>query len=649
MDLSVLRTQTQFLNIAGGLWVLAFLCALMPFEAYENESFMLAVLFLAGAVLFTIPVARLPEKRSFFKSPIVFLFFAFWALVLLSAVLSEARYVSLIYFGFFSVLPLGFLLMVFAGGNARFLRMLGMSGAVVFAALGVSCVVQYFFMPEMLFYNSVRWPLSNPNSLAGVLSLGFFASVGWMFVAPSKLQSNVALVLAGLLFWAILTTASRGALVAISPAMILAAVLAPSFFKAHWRCLSALLVVMVVAAVLTTIFAPSPKETPLAMMTRTVDGSLPILWTRPAMWASTWQIIQNHFWSGTGIGTFFLYYPEFRSGGDVQSSGMMVHSDPIQFFAEMGVFAPVLFYLLCGAILVRSFTALRGMAGDDMRRVYVGLSCAALSAMVLHTHISFHFHVLSILTVAGIVSGFWFNHAVPVDREEGGALYSHPVQRGLIVLPILAGLAVFCVLQGSQLLATRGGLAMVHGKTEHMASYINRAGKVSYNTVARANVMAAGLPLGVLQLNAPLMDKANLKAEFENTWRLLERAEALNPRLAPIYQYKGELIAYTQPFLKGVMPEIVDEDARAYFRKALQIDALYYPARMKLADYYLREKKPEAALDVLQPGLKWRYRNQNPRLYLEKTYALAKSLGYQNVQDEAQSSFSWYFPGQKLQ
>ena len=649
MDLSVLRTRKQFFSIAGVLWLLALFFALMPFEAYENEGFMLALFCLCTSLVFTVPVMPFMRGAVFFKSPTVFLFLAFWGLALLSAVLSEAPYISYIYFGFFSVMPLGFLLTVFAGRDTAFLKAIGIGGAVVFALLGVSCLVQYFAMPEMLFYNSVRWPLANPNSLGGLLSLGFFAVVGWMLSTPSKIQSNMALGLAALLFWAILTTASRGALVAIVPAMVLAGLFVPSFVKAHWRCLTALLVVMIVAAVITTIFAPSVKETPLAMVTRTVDGSLPILWTRPSMWMAAWEIIQRHFWTGTGVGTFFLYYPEFRLEGDIQSSGLMAHSDPIQFFAEMGVFAPVLFYLLCAAILVRSFMAVRGMAGNDVRRVYIGVSCAALAAMVLHAHISFHFHVLSILTVAGVILGFWFVHANSLLADEGEELYVQPLKRSLIVLPILAGLAAFCIFQGSQILTTRGGLALMAGETENMASYINRASKVSFNTSARANIIAAGMPLGALQLNAPLMEKDALKKEYLKTKAMLDRAEALNPRLAPIYHYKGELVTYVKPFLQAQLPELANEDAQSYFRKAVQVDPLYYPARMKIADYYLRGKKPQAALDVLQPGLKWRYKNQNPRVYLEKTYRLAKSLGNQNVQDEAQRSFSLYFPNEKLQ
>jgi hypothetical protein len=45
----------------------------------------------------------------------------------------------------------------------------------------------------------------------------------------------------------------------------------------------------------------------------------------------------------TGIGTFYLYYPAVNTG-DYFSTGRMAHSDPLQFWAEMGVLAPLLFY-----------------------------------------------------------------------------------------------------------------------------------------------------------------------------------------------------------------------------------------------------------------------------------------------------------------
>ena len=61
------------------------------------------------------------------------------------------------------------------------------------------------------------------------------------------------------------------------------------------------------------------------------------------LWNSTWEMAKDHFWLGTGLATFFFFYPQYRNPED-SSDGFFSHMDPLQFWAETGVFAPILFY-----------------------------------------------------------------------------------------------------------------------------------------------------------------------------------------------------------------------------------------------------------------------------------------------------------------
>src|SRR5690606_5015736 len=104
---------------------------------------------------------------------------------------------------------------------------------------------------------------------------------------------------------------------------------------------------------------------------------------------------------GTGIGNFFLYYPAYRAE-DFSTAGFMAHNDPLQFAVEMGLLAPVLFYALLIMVLLRTLKSLRGIAGDNPRRLLILAPFFALAALVLHAHISFHFHVLALLMASGV-------------------------------------------------------------------------------------------------------------------------------------------------------------------------------------------------------------------------------------------------------
>ena len=637
-----------FYRTGACLWLLGFVFALMPLAAYEAESFMLAVFFAVFSALCVLATAPFEHLKNAFRSPVVGLALGFWGLALASVALSEVSFVSFIYFCFFSVFPLGFFAFVFQGSNRAFTSVMAIGLACMFAFLGLSCLVQYFFLTEMLFSGYVNWPLANPNSLAGLLSLGVFGGFGWMLVAKDRMQSNMALALSVVLMAAIFTTGSRGALFALLPVLSMFMFFARKHISKHKKCSCMFLSLSVAAFVLISVFAPAESATPFAAMGTTFATELALLAARPAIWESTLQILQSNLWTGTGIGTFFLYYPEVRSIGDPDTAGLMVHADPLQFAVEIGVFAPLIFYALIGLAIVRTVRALKKLEMGDAQRVFVLAPFCAFGALVLHAHITFHFHVLSILMVAGPLMGFWF-------VETGKALeqsYDHTPQqpyekvrlRWLLAFPLLTLLGVFATAQASEILVNRAQIAVGQGNMNTFAEGINRAGSLSHNNNARALVAATSVPLGILQLNAPLLPKDEVAALYAQVESLLDRAEAANPRLVQIPYHRGELHSFAYAFL----PEELKEGGNVayYLKAALALDPLHLSSRIMLANLTARAGQKREALDILEAGLTWRYKTQNPRFFLEKTIRFAQELGDEKILQKAQDEFKIYFPNQ---
>ncbi|MEM7651329.1 MAG: O-antigen ligase family protein, partial [Pseudomonadota bacterium] len=462
--------RSSFLPVAAALWLLGFVFSLMPLAAYEAESFLLSVLCVGFASLFTLAAALVSAIKAVFVKPVVWVALGFWALALLSVFLSEIPFVSFIYFCFFSVFPLSFFMLVFQGGYEHALRFLAAGLAIIFSALGVSCLVQYFAFPEMLFRGFVSWPLANPNGLAALLSLAFFASIGWMIGAPNRRQSNLALALSALLAVSIFVTGSRGALVALLMMLGVFLFFVRAQAAQHKRCLFALMLLSLLSFALVSLFAPITSiYSPAELISRSVTGAQPLLWSRPEIWASTWEIIQNNFWTGTGIGTFFLYYPEVRSIGDPSTAGLMAHSDPLQFWAEMGILSLVLFYVFIALCVLRTRAAFKKLDQKDTRRVTILVPFFAIAAMTIHAHVSFPFHILPTLLMAGFLLGVWFvqtQNVLDGEVKADNIPHENIFLRWALALPVVALLGVFSLFQASEILVTRGHNHMMSGNMD---------------------------------------------------------------------------------------------------------------------------------------------------------------------------------------
>ncbi|MBK9562993.1 MAG: O-antigen ligase family protein [Micavibrio sp.] len=132
---------------------------------------------------------------------------------------------------------------------------------------------------------------------------GLFAALGLMLGGKTRVHSNAGLVLAVLSAAGLMASGSRGGLVAAAIAFIIFAVLSWPQVRHHRRCIFAFLIAAAVLAILPGIM---PEHNAGERIVRTFTGEEPILWTRPAIWAATWQIIREHVWTGTGIGVLSL-------------------------------------------------------------------------------------------------------------------------------------------------------------------------------------------------------------------------------------------------------------------------------------------------------------------------------------------------------
>lgn len=125
------------------------------------------------------------------------------------------------------------------------------------------------------------------------------------------------------------------------------------------------------------------------------------------MWVATWHMYLAHPFLGTGLGSYFLYYPMYRLPTELGSAGTYAHNDFLQFLAEGGpinlgfllTFTAAIFYNL-----YRVYKAVKHkMAGYDVDRVMAALGLTlGVYAITGHALGNFIFYNYPLSILAGL-------------------------------------------------------------------------------------------------------------------------------------------------------------------------------------------------------------------------------------------------------
>ncbi len=585
------------------LWLAAFLCGLFFVNAWQLQLLGVAVLI----VYFWAVVMLAPEGSRGWdvpKSWTLLWMALFWLLTLLSVFHSAIFNVSFMAFCYFSVLPLTFLVFSIRGTEKQFTQVLKVS-AVIYAGLSFWALLQFFVFGEY-FQGRAHHPLINPNSLAALLSLGFFCALGWMLGAQKRLQSNSALLLCILIFGGIVSTGSRGALFAMIPVMIMFFVVMRDQARVHWRCLG-ILGVSCAALFCLTIFGVIHNDTLIARVSDTVALNLKdITSNRDSLWLATIAMIKAHGFWGTGIGTYFLYFPEFRLADD-NWGAYYAHSDPLQFWAELGVLGPVLFYAFIISVVIRTWQALN-RAKDVTQRLQVFVPFCALGAMVIHTHVTFNLYNFSILFVSGFLSAAWFwatQNILKTDIKEitFPEKYSPATKVVAIAMPFVFIAILFSAYIYSEHLTNKARDHMLQGDLEDFAEEVVQASRISFDGNYRIYLLAVNVPLSLLEGARDELTVEQKKEIFDQALSYLRHVRAINPRSSSALYYLAKI-------QENVPADFIPEDLTSpeeYYKAALKLDPLHLGARIELSEIYAQQGKKEESLKVLEQGINYRY------------------------------------------
>lgn len=608
------------------LWLCAFLCSLYFVNEWQHELFTAAVFLVCGWAWWQAGQC-VAEGLSIPKSWFLGIASLFWLLVFCSIFWSELPFVSLTAFCFFSAMPLTLFGFVLNPDDRQFRQIAGVLAGVL-AGLSVWAVIQYCIRFDP-FNGQAHHPLADPNVLAALFNLGLVPAIGWMLLAPGKKQSVLALGLAILLFAGLFATGSRGAIFSLVPAFGVMAFCGWPFVRRHVKCLAIVAAAAAILFVLGDIVVNNANSAANRMVETLTLTAEDVSNNRLNLWEGAAGLIRDHWLTGTGFGTFFLYYPEYRSPQELVGASH-AHSDPLQYWAELGLLGPVLFYALLIAACVRTGKALKALTAEDPRRIAILAPFCALGAVVVQAHVTFNFYNIVILFGSGFLMAFWFVETGRVLRDgRYTAVFPQTLtpsaRRLMLALPLLPVLALFgAYMMSDHFVSKARDSLFVHSDLQQFAAHLQTAHFFDRGLNFRTWLLAANIPMGILQDGGAALPPEQQKELYGQAEGQLARARALNPRSATVRYY--------QAHLQELVPAAVAPGTKPpeeLYREALALDPLHLGSRLALADIYEKRGEKDRAVALLEDGLEYRYGTSRAMEYYGKMLLIYIQAGDQ--------------------
>lgn len=568
------------------------------FRGTDNILFMPTIAALMGMSLF----ALLPGLKKGWAVPVSPVFISvmlFWAYLTASILWSTVPYNSVFFALIIGVLPFLFLVFVLAPAPVKWLKIHGAALGVAALVLSGWALTQFFFFYEE-YGPRIHHPMLNPNNLAVLFNMTLFPLLALFFYVQKK--SHVALVFVFLMmvYGGLLVTQSRGAFLAFVISLLPFLWVCRKSPQMNWSRFAIMLAGFVAFFVLVNLINSGALFKSITHLRQGLEMASAV--DRIELWKSTWQIIQEHFWLGTGLGTFFYYYPAYRSRID-KSDGFFVHMDPLQFWQEMGVMAPVLFYAVLIFVLYFTIRTIHNVPKDSVMRLWIMAPFCGLLALVGHTHITFHLYILIVMIPAGFLLAWWYiaTEQVHPVRRIAVKIGTRPAKLVAVIFIIVLYAFVASWLgraaYATQLLNDANRL-MGSGRMNAGYEKVIKADKYAPDSYWRPYEYHAKYRLSLLLDQGRRLDKETRRGIYVQAINYATQAMERNPATTHLWSLKAMVLFAGREF----KPENLNE-AADLLAKTIETNPMLLDARLGLARIYKSQGEFRKALEVLEGGL----------------------------------------------
>jgi hypothetical protein len=247
-------------------------------------------------------------------------------------------------------------------------------------------------------------------------------------------------------------------------------------------------------------------------------------------WKSTFLIFVDYPWTGSGLGTFKVMYPQYMLPGSNEVN--FAHNSYLQIASELGLPG---FLAICGGFILWVREGLKKLSilrDRDTRILHQSLFLAGLS-FCLHNFVDYSLYVTALGLLGSVILGL--TSKVGAEKYEGGA-HSH-TSRFLLIC--LAGLSLWLFILNSQIYRTESSIRRIK---ELMSQGDSQS---AYQVTQKALRLDSRNPIlkeisGILQLQLKQPEKAI--ETFKKAIELDPKIPRFHAQLAEAYLLKGDLV-----------------------------------------------------------------------------------------------------------
>lgn len=583
--------------------------------------------FLASLLL----IARGYRARSlsFPVTATTLLLCAFFGYVLLSTTWAVVHYTAIYFALIFMLIPLLFFAVVCTGQPERTLRFALGGAGVVIAGVMVWDLIQFFFIYGAQHGARVKHPFLDPNNLAVFMNMAFIPLLALSFRHQPRRDRLILAGLTLLFFIALLATNSRMALVGAAIAFV---VMMPVVIR-QTRHPTVTALGLIAAAAVIIVAANHYMNGSLFFFMRDIFNfeKSASMTERMALWMSSIRIFQDHFWLGTGLASFFFFYPQYRQPDD-SSDGYFTHMDPLQIGLETGIGGYILIYALLIAVLCRTVRVMRQKHLTGADRLLILAPFCGLLTVCIHMHMTFCLYLPAIGIPAAILLAWWY---VVTQRYIADPALDIAGPRGRAFSAVFMVMMIWGMLWAAQATAgiyfnTKVAVAADQGDLATARSYLKWQYRLSPASFYRPYEREA--EIAVIELSRLRGgDVATRQRVLDRGLFAIDQAIARQPRHGSLRNQRAIML-----YLAGddARPGAYEE-AITILRGILRTDPMMIDARMGLANL-LRERGDFAmALRVMEEGMIWPRPKGLPDLnYIAMAAQLNQLMGNKQRHDQ---------------
>jgi O-antigen ligase len=593
--------KSKIIPALTGLLIAASFGISLFFEGAQSYVYAPALFCLLAGLLITC-TGCIWKPFEISKAAPAWLMLAFWLYVTISLLWSTTPFPSLVTYLVFSCLPLSFFVLLLSPRRKAFIEASGVALHLALTVLGLWALAQVTVLHAQ-FPGRAGHPLLDPNNFAALMNLGLLPMLTVAITAAPSVKTKATMASAVILFGALTATESRGGMLCF---LICGGVLI--FLMRErlqtWRTLAILGCMAALFAGLSVYSHTGGTAARIASFTaiQSDDSAM----NRPVLWKATTAMIAERPLTGTGFGSFYLTYASNRPVADKWSAGQWAHNDPLQFAAEMGIAAPLLFYAFILSLLWRTRKALEHQeTKTDDRALMIG-PLLGFIAVVLHAHIEFQFYVMPILVVSGVWLAAWYSRTAdampPVLSWQG--FQAKGAQKLIIAVSIFAIAGLFAVPAARGAMATYYLMQAVNTMRQdgHPKAYLatlDKADAWAPGSFVDAKVQRAALYLDLLNTPEGIFSEAEQKAMANYVLSTLSLAEATVPFWSDINSKRATL--YME--MKSKLDQNWQQKAENELRIAIRKNPLDLGSRARLIEALMARGQAEQAYELLQDGL----------------------------------------------